>query len=132
MSGNISMKKYYLKPKIKVMAKYEKGDWIISACDEIYQVLDITENAYKLGKLDGTTSINSIKIVDAYSTLYYFHTDYEEFLSTSTIKEKLKYLTFITFVLKALQKSYGHKTLDNIIQGLEAKLKYLKETNNEN
>jgi len=114
------------------MAKYKKGDWIISSCDEIYQVLDVTESAYKLGKLDGTTSINSIKIVDAYSTLYYFHTDYEEFLSTSTIKEKLKYLTFITFILKALQKSYGHKTLDNIIQGLEAKLKYLKETNNEN
>ena len=114
------------------MAKYEKGDWIISSCDEIYQVLDITENAYKLGKLNGTTSINSIKIVDAYSTLYYFHTDFEEFLSTSTTKEKLKYLTFITFVLKALQKSYGHKTLDNIIQGLEAKLKYLKEINNEN
>lgn len=114
------------------MAKYKKGDWIISSCDEIYQVLDVTEKAYKLGKLDSTTCVNSIKIVDAYSTIYYFHTDYEEFLSTSTTKEKLKYLTFITFVLKALQKSYGHKTLDNIIQGLEAKLKYLKETNNEN
>ena len=114
------------------MAKYEKGDWIIFACDEIYQVLDVTEGAYKLGKLNGTTSINSIKIVDAYSTLYYSHEDFEEFLSTSTIKEKIKYLTFITFVLKTLQKSYGHKTLDNIIQGFEAKLKYLKETNNEN
>lgn len=114
------------------MAKYEKGDWIISSCDEIYQVLDVTESAYKLGKLDGTTSINSIKIVDAYSTLYYFHTNFEEFISTSTTKEKIKYLTFITFVLKALQKSYGSKTLDNIIQGFETRIKYLKEINNEN
>lgn len=105
---------------------------ILHLISHLLHMLDVTENAYKLGKLDGTTSINSIKIVDAYSTLYYSYADFEEFLSTATIKEKLKYLTFITFVLKTLQKNYGHKTLDNIIQGLDAKVKYLKEINNEN
>lgn len=49
----------------------------------------------------------------------------------SSIEERVEHLSFILDILKSLQTEYGHKTLDNIIQGLEAKVKYLNKTSNE-
>lgn len=47
----------------------------------------------------------------------------------SSIEERVEHLSFILGILKSLQTEYGHKTLDNIIQGLEANVKYLNKTN---
>lgn len=47
----------------------------------------------------------------------------------SSIEERVEHLSFILDILKSLQTEYGHKTLDNIIQGLEANVKYLNKTN---
>lgn len=49
----------------------------------------------------------------------------------SSIEERVEHLSFILDVLKSLQTEYGHKTLDNIIQGLEANVKYLNKANDE-